>query len=155
MGQATQSIILNRTDVYAALIRELAEPPNRPLVFHCTAGKDRAGIGAAIVLTLLGVPWETVREDYVLSNYYRKDENERELKSIRDGIAGKQGIPPEKVDMTSFEAMFYVKPEYLDAARQGVIGKYGSMESYIREGLGISDEVVEKLRNELLEEIHR
>jgi|WetSurSiteA1Bulk_404760.scaffolds.fasta_scaffold08493_2 protein-tyrosine phosphatase len=151
MSQATQSIILDRTDVYAALIRELAEPPNRPLVFHCTAGKDRAGIGAAIVLTLLGVPWETVREDYVLSNYYRKDENDRELKNIRDGIAGKQGIPPDKVDMTSIEAMFYVKPEYLDAARQAVIGKYGSMESYIREGLGISDKVVAKLRNELLE----
>lgn len=151
MLQMTRSIMLNRTDVYSALIRELAEPANRPLVFHCTAGKDRAGIGSAIILSLLGVPWETVREDYLLSNFYRREENERELGKMREDIAKKQGIPPENVDITPFEAMFLVKPEYLEAARDGVLRKYGSMESYFREGLGISDETIRKLRNELLE----
>jgi protein-tyrosine phosphatase len=151
MLQATRSIMINRTDVYASLIRDLVEPQNRPLVFHCTAGKDRTGVGAAIVLSLLGVPWETVRDDYLLSNYYRRDENEKELKSIREDIAKKQGIPPEQVDMTAFEAMFLVKPEYLDAAHDEVILRYGSMESYLRKGLGISDEMISKLRSELLE----
>jgi protein tyrosine/serine phosphatase len=47
--------------------------------------------------------------------------------------------------------MFLVRPEYIDAARDGVIRKYGSMESYFREGLGISDEMARRLRNELLE----
>ena len=152
MLQATPSIMINYTDVYAALIREVAKPENLPLVFHCTAGKDRAGIGTAIVLTLLGVPWETVREDYVLSNFYRKEENERGLKNIRDNIAKKQGIPPEQVDMTIYEAMFLVKPEYLDAAHDEVVRRYGSMESYLRKGLGISDEMISKLRSELLEQ---
>jgi len=151
MLQATRSIMVHRTDVYAALIRDLAEPENRPLVFHCTAGKDRAGVGSAVVLTLLGVPWETVREDYLLSNFYRREENERELGKIREEMAEKQGIPPEQVDMTAFEGMYLVKPEYLDAARDAVIRKYGSMEFYLREGLGISDEVIHKLRSELLE----
>jgi len=151
MLQTTRSIMINRTDVYASLIRDLAEPKNRPLVFHCTAGKDRTGVGAAIVLSLLGVPWETVRDDYLLSNYYRRDENEKELKSVREDIAKKQGIPPEQVDMTVFEAMFLVKPEYLDAAHDEVIRRYGSMESYLRKGLGISDEMISKLRSELLE----
>lgn len=151
MLRATRSIMLYRTDVYSALIRTLAEPDTRPLVFHCTAGKDRAGIGAAVVLTLLGVPWDTVRDDYLLSNYYRREENERELKSMREGLAKKQGIPPEQVDMTAYKAMYQVKPEYLDAAHDAVIGKYGSMESYLRKGLGISDEMIDKLRNELLE----
>jgi protein-tyrosine phosphatase len=151
MLQATKSIMLYRTDVYAGLIRELADPQNRPLVFHCTAGKDRAGVGSAIVLSLLGVPWETVREDYLLSNYYRKEENESELKRIRDGIAKREGVPPEKVDMSTYEPMYYVKPEYIDAAHQAVIKKYGSMESYLKKGLGISDETIHRLRNELLE----
>ncbi len=151
MLQTTRSIMINRTDVYSSLIRDLAEPQNRPLVFHCTAGKDRTGVGAAIVLSLLGVPWETVRDDYLLSNYYRRDENEKELKSIREDIAKKQGIPPEQVDMTAFEAMFLVKPEYLDIAHDEVIRRYGSMESYLRKGLGISDEMISKLRSELLE----
>ena len=151
MLQATRLIMIHRTDVYAALIRELAAPENRPLVFHCTAGKDRAGIGAAIVLTLLGVPWETVREDYLLSNFYRRDENERELGKMREDIAKKQGIPAEQVDMTAYESMYLVKPEYIDAARDAVIRKYGTMESYLHQGLGISEEMISQLRNELLE----
>jgi protein-tyrosine phosphatase len=151
MLQATKSIMINRTDVYTALIRELAVPQNRPLVFHCTAGKDRAGVGAAIVLSLLGVPWDTVREDYLLSNYYRKEENERDLKNIRDGIAKREGIPPEKVDMSTYGPMYYVKPEYIDAAHQEAIKKYGSMENYLKKGLGISDETINRLRSELLE----
>ena len=151
MLQATRSIMLHCTDVYTALVRELAEAKNRPLVFHCTAGKDRAGVGSAIVLTLLGVPWETVREDYLLSNFYRKDENERELGKMRLDMAEKQGIPPEQVDMTNFESMFFVKPEYIDSARDAVIRKYGSMESYLRKGLGISDGMITELRKELLE----
>jgi protein-tyrosine phosphatase len=151
MLQATQSIMLNKTDVYGSLVRELASPQNRPLVFHCTAGKDRTGIGAAIILTMLGVPWETVREDYLLSNVYRKEENEKELKNIRDGLAKKNGIPPEKVDMSPYEPMYYIKAEYIDAARQEVIAKYGSLENYFRKGLGISDEVIQRLRSELLE----
>jgi protein-tyrosine phosphatase len=143
--------MVGRTDVYSALIKELTARENRPLVFHCTQGKDRAGIGAAILLTVLGVPWETVREDYLLTNIYRKEDNEKELKNMRDGLAKKDGIPPEKVDMSRYESMYYVKPEYIDTARQDVISKYGSMEAFIREGLGISDETVKRLRNELLE----
>jgi protein-tyrosine phosphatase len=143
--------MLNRTKEYAALIRQLAKPQNRPLVFHCTAGKDRAGVGAAIVLTLLGVPWETVQEDYLLSNFYRRDANEKDLKSLREDIAKKKGIPQEQVDMTSYEAKFSVKPEYLEAAHKEAISKYGSMESYLRKGLGISDKMISRLRNELLE----
>jgi protein tyrosine/serine phosphatase len=73
------------------------------------------------------------------------------LKNIRDDIAKKKGIPLEQVDMTSFESMYYVKPEYLDAAHQEVIRRYGSMETYLRKGLRISDELIEKLRHELLE----
>ena len=149
--QATRSIIVNRTDVYAALIRELSVPQNRPIVFHCTRGKDRAGVGSAIVLTLLGVPWGTVREDYLLSNIYPKDEIDKELKNIRAGIAQKKGISPEQVDMAGFEPMYYVKPEYIDAAYQEVIKRYGSMDAFFRNGLGISDELIGRLRNELLE----
>lgn len=151
MLQATRSIMLAKTDVYSALIRELSNPQNRPLLFHCTAGKDRAGVGAAIVLTLLGVPWETVREDYLLSNHYHRDETERGLKILRNNLAKKQGIPPEQVDMSSYESMFYVKLEYIDAAHQDVINKYGSMEAYFNKALGISKDMIKRLRKELLE----
>jgi protein-tyrosine phosphatase len=151
MRKMTRSIMLDRPDVYSAMIRELIVSQNRPLLFHCTAGKDRTGVGAAIILTLLGVPWETVREDYLLSNVYRKKENERDLKDIRKDIAKKKGIPAAKVDMSTYEALYYVEAEYLDAAYQEVISTYGSMESYLQNALGISDEMISKLQNELLE----
>jgi len=151
MLQMTRSIMIHRTDVYSALVRELAEPGNRPLVYHCTAGKDRAGIGTAVILSLLGVPWETVREDYLLSNFYRREENEKELKTIREGLAQKQGISPDKVDMTGYDGMFFVKPEYLDAAHDAVIKRYGSMEAYLQKGLGNSEDTIKKLRRDLLE----
>jgi protein-tyrosine phosphatase len=151
MLQATRSIMIHRTDIYAALIQELAEPENRPLVFHCTAGKDRAGVGAAIVLTLLGVPWKTVREDYLLSNFYRREGNERDFARIREYEAKKQGISPDQVSMKPYEGLLLVKPEYIDAAHDEVIRKYGSMESYLQKGLGISKEMILKLQKELLE----
>jgi protein-tyrosine phosphatase len=72
-------------------------------------------------------------------------------KIIRDDMAQKQGIPPEQVDRTSFEPMYYVMPEYIDGALQEVISKYGSMESFLRKGLGISDELIAQFRKELLE----
>jgi protein tyrosine/serine phosphatase len=53
--------------------------------------------------------------------------------------------------MTAYESMYLVKPEYIDAARDAVIRKYGSMESYLHQGLGISEEMISQLRNELLE----
>ncbi|MDQ1228632.1 tyrosine-protein phosphatase [Sphingomonas sp. SORGH_AS_0879] len=43
---------------------------NAPLAFHCTAGKDRTGVAAALLLSALGVPRATVIEDYLLSNQH-------------------------------------------------------------------------------------
>ena len=147
----TERIMLEHANVYTTLIRELADAQNRPLLFHCTAGKDRTGVGGAVVLTLLGVPWETVREDYLLSNFYRREENQRELENLRAGMAKSRGIPLEEVDISSYEPMYVVSAEYIDAARDAAIRKYGSMENYISEGLGIPDETVAKLRKELLQ----
>jgi protein-tyrosine phosphatase len=55
-------------DALRAVIETLAEPARLPTVFHCAAGKDRTGIVAALILTLLGVPAQQVADDYVLSD---------------------------------------------------------------------------------------
>ena len=135
---------------YAALLRQLANSEKRPLVFHCSHGVHRTGTAAAIVLSALGVPWKTVREDYLLSNKCRKDEVARRLKQLRDQAAKNQGIPPEQVDMTNINAFYILQPSYIDASLDEAVKRHGSMEDYIREGLGIEDELIEKLRNELL-----
>jgi protein-tyrosine phosphatase len=102
-------------------------------------------------LSALGVPWETVREDYMLSNEYRKEEIERRLGQLKEKAAETFLIEPEEVDMTNIEAFYVLQPSYIDASLDEAVKQYGSMENYIREGLGISDQELEKLRNQLLE----
>lgn len=136
---------------YAALLRTLLDPENRPLVFHCSGGVHRTGTAAAVLLSALGVPWETVREDYLLSNQYRKEEIARELARIRRAAAEKQGIPPDAVSMTNVKAFFVVSGDYIDGSLEQAVKDYGSMEAYVREGLGLSDAELERLRDELLD----
>jgi protein-tyrosine phosphatase len=136
---------------YAALLRELADPANRPLSFHCSHGVHRTGTATAILLSALGVPWETVREDYLLTNEYRREEVEATLAKIRQMAAEKKGVAPEEVDMSNVEAFYILQGFYIDGALEEAEDEYGSMEAYIREGLGLTDEEIERLRKELLE----
>jgi len=138
-------------EYYAALLREIAKPESQPLVFHCSHGIHRTGTGAAILLSALGVPWETVREDYMLSNEYRKEEIERRLGQLREKAAETFLIEPEEVDMTNIEAFYVLQPSYIDASLEEAVKQYGSMDNYIREGLGIDEVTIQALRNQLLE----
>jgi protein-tyrosine phosphatase len=133
------------------LLREIADPTSRPLVFHCSHGIHRTGTAAAILLSALGVPWETVREDYLLSNTYRWEEIEHRLTQLRNLYAETNGIPPEEVDTTNMDAFYILDGSYIDAALEQAVEDYGSMDAYIREGLGITDEEVDQLKSQLLE----
>ena len=138
-------------DQYAALLRAAADPANRPLVFHCSHGVHRTGTATAILLSALGVPWETVREDYLLTNEYRREEIEATLAKIRQMAAQKMGVPPEEVDMSNVEAFYILQGFYIDGSLDQAVESYGSMDAYIRDGLGLTDEEVKRLKNELLE----
>jgi protein-tyrosine phosphatase len=151
LAQVSRALISDFTREYAMLIREVADPDKRPLVLHCTHGKDRAGMGAAIILSVLGVPWNTVVDDHLLSNVYRREENEEQLAQIREAMAKQEEIPAVDVDMSRFDPLFWLTPAEFGAAHQAITDDYGSMDKYIREGLGISDQMRDRLRDELLE----
>ncbi|MBK1790657.1 tyrosine-protein phosphatase [Persicirhabdus sediminis] len=136
---------------YAALLREAIAPTNRPLVFHCSHGIHRTGTGAAILLSALGVPWETVRKDYLISNQARAEENTKRLGQLKALHAKNLSIPIEDVDSTNMEAFYLLEGAYIDAALEAAVEKYGSMEAYIRDGLGITDAELNELRQQLLE----
>jgi len=138
-------------DVYAALLRDIVDPANRPLAFHCSHGIHRTGTATAILLSALGVPWETIREDYLLSNEYRRGDVSEELDRIRRMAAQKKGIAPEEVDMTNVEAFYVLDGAYIDGALAAAVEGWGSMDGYIREGLGLTDEGIDRLKAELLE----
>jgi len=136
---------------YAALLREIADPANRPIVFHCSHGVHRTGTGAAILLSALGVPWDSVREDYLLSNKYRQAEVQQRLSQLQRMAAKKRAIPFDQVDMVNMEAFLIQGGSYIDASRLEMIDEYGSVENYISQGLDFKNEELQQLHNELLE----
>ena len=151
LDQVNRMLVSEFTEQYTGLLRALSEPANRPLVFHCTQGKDRAGFGAAMVLSALGVPWETIVEDYLLSNHFRKEENDKMLGMIRGFAANHDGPEGEEVAFWRVEGLLYVKEQSLQAAHAEIIERYGSVQVFLIEGLGCSVEGLAQLRDELLE----
>ena len=117
---------------YAAMFERLTDSANLPAVVHCTAGKDRTGFAAAMVLRTLGVPEETVYEDFLLTNHYTADEIERTLWIIR--FASLFRTDPEQV-----RPVLGVERAYLEAAFDAIEENYGSFEVYRREALGLDD----------------
>ena len=138
-------------EYYATLLRELADPANRPMVYHCSHGVHRTGTATAILLSALGVPWETVREDYLLSNIYRKKEIDRRVEELRDLAADTLLVEPGQVDMANIKAFYILESEYIDASLDEAVKQYGSMDDYIRDGLGITDNEISDLREQLLD----
>ena len=134
---------------YAALLKEIANGDG-PLVYHCSHGIHRTGTATAILLWSLGVPWETVREDYLLSNKYRRHEVERRLAQLRELAAKNRNVAPDQVDMTDANAFYVLEAHYIDAARDEILKKFGSIDRYVTDGLGLTVDDVQKLRSRLL-----
>lgn len=122
---------------FGRLFRGLGDTEQLPALFHCTTGKDRTGWAAAALLTLLGVPQAQVLEDYLRSNDYIIPAYQETIDAF---VAG--GGDPEIV-----RAIFGVKKEYLDAAFDEMRTKYGTVEKYFSDGLGIGTAQQRALRD--------
>jgi len=112
---------------FGKLFLALGDEKQLPALFHCTTGKDRTGWAAAALLILLGVPKDVVVEDYLRSNDYILPA----YQEVIDGFVAAGG----EVEIP--RAILGVKKEYLDAALDEMESKYGSIEHYFSEGLGI------------------
>ncbi|MGW4768291.1 tyrosine-protein phosphatase [Nocardia sp. NPDC004278] len=108
---------------FASVLRDIIDTDGAVL-FHCTAGKDRTGWTAAVLLTILGVDRDTVTQDYLLSNQYRNA-------SPNDPLNG-------------------VSAAWLDAAFDQANRTYGSFDNYVRDGLKLTTGEVAALRAKLL-----
>ena len=115
-----------------------------PLIFHCSAGKDRTGILSAITLLALGVPRDTVYEDYLKTRRYLKPLELRISKFLQPIFAPK--APPQEVVM----AFVDVRESYLDEAMAALGEKQGCIDDYLRSA-GITGEQINLLRNSMLE----
>jgi protein-tyrosine phosphatase len=133
MQDTYRGFVRHNTHRFAALFGHLLES-DEPLVFHCTAGKDRTGFAAAMILLALGVPHDDVMRDYLLTNERLKPKSEW------------KGLAPEAASV-----LYRVQPEFLDAAFEAVEQAYGGVESYLREGLGLREAERARLKQLYLE----
>lgn len=129
---------------YAAMFDRVTKPENRPALVHCTAGKDRAGFASAMILSVLGVPRETVMEDFLLTNHYTRRATDRMLFLI-------EVTSLFRTDGEQLRPLFGVEPAYLEAAFQAIDERWGSFDAYRREALGLDDAEVEAFRAAVLE----
>ena len=140
---ANREFVTSYTDVYENFLRGLIDD-DAPTLFHCTAGKDRAGFAAAISLIALGVSREDVIEDYMKTNAFTKDRIEEILGQIKL-------MSLYQTDTEILRPLIGVERVYIETAFKTAEEKYGSLENFIRDGLNISDEDIQKLRNKFLE----
>jgi protein-tyrosine phosphatase len=103
---------------------------DEPTVFHCTAGKDRTGFAAALALFALGATREEVMRDYLLTN-----------QRLKPPAGAWRELAPEAVAV-----LWGVQPEFLLAAFEAVDREHGSLEAYLRDGLGLRDAERAQLR---------
>jgi protein-tyrosine phosphatase len=118
----------------------LTASDSRPAVFHCTAGKDRTGLLSALVLSLLGVPEETVVADYALSG--------EAMERLRAKLIVK--YPDSKDTISDIDEVFSANPANMVELFAHLRERYGSVTEYAVT-VGVPDAVVARLREELLE----
>lgn len=128
---------------FGAAVRLAAEAENLPLLFHCSAGKDRTGWLSVVLLTALGVDEAAIRADYLRTNERTESLREVLLQAMR-----KQR--PELAE-SAIRPLLEVRGEYLDAAYAEVRRVYGSFDAYLRDGLGLTEGQLAALRDNLLE----
>ncbi|HEY4325582.1 MAG TPA: tyrosine-protein phosphatase [Mucilaginibacter sp.] len=119
----------------------LGFPSSEALVFHCTAGKDRTGIAAALLLYALGVPYDTILKDYEATNYYRNGENDKATAQI----------VKMHIDQDVAKSMMAAKKEYLDATFNAINKQYGSVDNYLTTQIGLDDRKIALLKKKFLE----
>ncbi|MDE1190778.1 MAG: tyrosine-protein phosphatase [Arachidicoccus sp.] len=120
----------------------LSISPDSALLFHCSAGKDRTGIGAALVLYVLGVQQETIWNDYLASNYYRRNT------IIKDSA---QMVNVFHISPDQAKNLAGVKREYLQATYDAINKQYGSLDNFLKQDLGLNNSKIKELRRKYLE----
>lgn len=137
-----RTIVKERTAEHSQVLHSLAGD-SVPALMHCAAGKDRAGLSIAVTLLAVGVEREAIVTDYLESNA-----KHRRYKVRRSGSAA-SAYSPEVMELLS--PLFDARAEYLTAAFDTVEETWGSVDAYLEQGLGITPEIRERLRERLLD----
>ncbi len=140
LGSQYREILRDAGPQIIAALDVLGAPGALPAVFHCTAGKDRTGVLAALVLSLLGVDERTVVADYALSG--------EAMLRLRAKLILK--YPEGRETLENIDEVFSADPGQMELLLDHLRDQYGSVEAYLA-GLGARAGLIEALRAALLE----
>lgn len=133
-------------DAFAEMLRLLADEQNNAVLWHCTQGKDRTGIAAAIILLALGVDREDIMRDYMKTN--------RSKIVINSLIFIGVSLVTFSIHAAhSLDLLLSARKYFLQAAFDEIDSVYGGTDAFLRDGLGLSDESILRLRDIYLETV--
>ena len=163
MASKYPEILEGLTGPFSNMFDRLASS-DQAIIFHCTAGKDRTGIAAALILTALGVDRETIMADFMLSDlYYSQMVSARDVLGkvgntvIEQADAGKMnaegsgGSMMGKLSPETMRPLAGVRESYLTTTFAAMEAKSGSVMKYIQQELDVTDEELQQLRINFLE----
>jgi protein-tyrosine phosphatase len=144
MLDAYRAFVTDYSQEWTAMFQRLVREENLPTVVHCTAGKDRTGFASALVLLALGVPEETVFEDYLSTNYYQQN-------FFRFVFRWIPLYSFFRTDPEDLLPLIEARREYLQTSLDEMVASYGSIDAYLERALGLDAEMRAKLEHHFLE----
>ncbi|KAF7853347.1 uncharacterized protein EAF02_012001 [Botrytis sinoallii] len=141
--RAYTDILNNAPNSYRTILLHLANEPSKPLIVHCTAGKDRTGVLCALILSLCGVDDEVVAREYSLTTFGLPQEWKAGI------IEHLMTHPAIKDDHEGAENLISSKAENMLATLKMLREKFGGAESYVIEKCGLTIDEVERIRKNL------
>ena len=132
-------------EVYSQLLHLLIEQPDMSTIQHCRGGKDRTGYGSALILLALGVEEETVIQDYLLTNEFNKERNEKRMAEYRHYTSNQKVLAFLASAMATKEIV--IKETLKEMKRLS-----GTPLNYIKDYLNMSNSELEQLKAFYLEE---
>jgi protein-tyrosine phosphatase len=137
-----RTLAYEQAEAYRQLFHRISEG-NVPAIFNCSAGKDRTGVAAALLLSLLGVPRETILDDYELTN----ETIARDLQTLR----ARGRLLVEWSEHEALKPMIRADRDYLLQMFDAVEEKNGSVEKFLHDELGVDSRRRDAIRTEMLE----
>ncbi len=128
---------------FKSIFKVLMDLNNAPVIFHCSVGKDRTGLVSLLLLNLLDVNIDVIKKDYLDSNIVCIPESERIYERVLERTMN-------QTLATKIKNTYIVDEKYLDSAINAINNKFGSIDEYIKNVIGITDEEKEIFKRKVL-----
>jgi len=138
------TILFERTAQIGDVFRLICDPANLPALIHCTAGKDRTGLVAALVQLLAGVPHQAVVADYLLTNHFYQSRARSFTRSLRWASLF-------RLSTGQIRHLLEARQEYLEGALARLFELYGSVEAYLQQACQVPPKSLVQLREAITE----